>query len=188
MSASQDERVADRALTPSVEALDLMPVVEVHEALLECGGAPRWVSSMLAKRPFRTAARMHALADDVWRTLGPDDWRAAFARHPRIGAEPAAVQGALGRAWSAREQEGVAAATHETRDALAAVNHEYEARFGHIYIVCAAGKSADELLRIARTRLAHEPDAELKVAAEELRQIMQLRLAKLLAHDTGAKG
>lgn len=114
------------------------------------------------------------------------DWRSAFAHHPRIGERaPTAAQGAQGRAWSAGEQSGVTGAAESLRIALAAVNRQYEDRFGHIYIVCAAGRPAEELLRIAEGRLRNDPDRELEVAANELRQIMQLRLAKLLAHDAG---
>lgn len=173
-------------MTPSADLLDGMPSHELREALLACGGATRWVDGMLAGRPFRSAERMRAVADEVWHTLGAADWHEAIARHPRIGAQPA--HGGLGAAWSAREQGAVATSSDEARAALAEANRAYEARFGHIYIVCATGKSAEELLGIAQARLANEPETELAVAGEELRQIMQLRLAKLLAHDAGAQG
>ena len=170
----------------TVADLDAMSHAEAWGLLRECGGAPRWVEGMVARRPFGTEEKLRAAADEEWALLGPADWRAAFAHHPRIGARaPTAAQGEQGRAWSAGEQSGVAAAAESVRAELAAVNRLYEDRFGHIYIVCAAGRSADELLRIAEGRLWNEHDRELEIAAEELRQIMQLRLAKLLAHDAG---
>lgn len=169
--------------------LDRLSAEQARAALLECGGAPRWVEGMMARRPFGSDAAMHRAADEVWATLGPDDWRAAFAHHPRIGARaPTAAQGALGGAWSSGEQAGVTAADGAAQAALAEINREYEARFGHIYIVCASGKSAEELLQIAGARLGNEPDVELRVAGEELRQIMQLRLAKLVARPSGESG
>lgn len=176
-----------RVSTPlSVAALDRMPTEQAGALLHECAGTARWTAGMLARRPFVSFARIGTIADEVWATLGPDDWRAAFAHHPRIGASAGAeAQGARGREWSAREQAGLAGSAGEVRAALADANREYERRFGHIYIVCAAGKSAEELLAIARARLTNDPERELVVAAEELRQIMQLRLTRLLAHDAG---
>ncbi|MDH5234670.1 MAG: 2-oxo-4-hydroxy-4-carboxy-5-ureidoimidazoline decarboxylase [Gemmatimonadota bacterium] len=163
---------------PGVAAFDAMSVAEAEAVLLGCGGARGWVRGMLARRPFGTAARARAAADECWATLGPDDWREAMARHPRIGER--------GDARSAREQSGVAVASAEVRAALAEANRAYEARFGHIYLVCAAGKSAQELLDTARARLANDPVRELAVAGEELRRIMQLRLAQVMTHDDGA--
>jgi len=105
----------------------------------------------------------------------------AFDHHPRIGEKKAAVaQDAAGAAWSKEEQAKVAGADDRIRGELARVNEEYERRFGYIYIVCASGKGADELLSIARGRLDNDPETELRVAAGEQRKIMQLRLAKLL--------
>lgn len=170
----------------TVAALDLMSAEQAAALLHECAGTARWTAAMLARRPFGSFARTGTIADEVWATLGPDDWRAAFAHHPRIGESGGTeAQGARGREWSAREQAGVAGSAGEARAALTDANREYERRFGHIYIVCAAGKSADELLAIARARLTNDPERELVVAAEELRQIMRLRLARLLAHDAG---
>lgn len=170
----------------TVAALDRMPAEQAGALLHECAGTARWTAGMLARRPFGSFARSCAIADEVWATLGPDDWRAAFAHHPRIGESGGTErQGVRGREWSAHEQAGVAGSASEVRAALADANREYERRFGHIYIVCAAGKSAEELLAIARARLSNDPERELEVAAEELRRIMRLRLARLLAHEAG---
>ena len=117
--------------------------------------------------------------------MGEGDWLEAFSQHPRIGESlPAAGGSTTARGWSATEQSGVAAAPEETRIGLARLNQEYEARFGFIYIVCATGRSASELLDFARKRIRNDRDAELRVAAEEQRKITRLRLEKLL--DAGA--
>lgn len=136
---------------------------------------------MIAARPFASPRQALDTADRVWSGLSPADWLEAFDHHPRIGEQKAAVpQDPTGVAWSSQEQSRVANASADLRTQLAAVNAEYERRFGFIYIVCATDKSGDELLAIARSRLANTPEQELRVAGEEQRRIMQLRLAKLL--------
>jgi OHCU decarboxylase len=121
------------------------------------------------------------VADEIWWTLDAADWLEAFTHHPRIGeAQSAAPQSERASSWSASEQAGVATAAASVRSEVAAVNAAYEARFGFIYIVCASGRSAADLLEIARARLRNEPEVELRVAAEEQRQITSLRLRKLI--------
>ena len=137
---------------------------------------------MIARRPFFSVASVLRAADEVWASLGPSDWREAFAHHPRIGERTAAVQqGQTAAAWSATEQGATSAVDAQTRAELAAMNAAYEARFGHIYIVCAAGKDADELLEIARARMSNEPKRELQIAAEEQHKITRLRLRLLFS-------
>jgi OHCU decarboxylase len=167
-----------------VRALDALAPDDAATVLRACCGAPRWVAGMVAERPFETLDALLAVADEIWWALGPIDWLEAFAHHPRIGEQRAAIaQDAQAAAWSSREQAGAADAADPVRAALAEVNRAYEARFGHIYIVCAAGKSADELLAIAQARLANDPDVELRVAAEEQRKITRLRLETLFAEE-----
>jgi allantoicase len=147
---------------------------EAQDELLRCCGLHRWAQAVIERRPYETPAALRDAADRVWGSLDRDDWLEAFRAHPKIGERGAAK-------WSQQEQSGAKAASRETLDALAQVNQEYEARFGYIFIVCATGKSAEEMLAIARARLANHPDTELRAAAEEQRRIMQLRLEKLLA-------
>ena len=139
---------------------------------------------MTAARPFDSADAILETGDRVWRSLDRADWLEAFAAHPRIGDSGAGEAGRAGGAahgdWSAGEQAGVATATSTIRQRLAAANREYEARFGYIFIVCATGKSADEMLAMLEQRLENAPDAELRIAAEEQRKITQLRLSRLL--------
>jgi OHCU decarboxylase len=168
----------------TVRALDAMPAGEAAELLRSCCGAARWVAGMVARRPWGSAGAAFAAADELWWSLGPDDWREAFAHHPRIGErEGARPQAGRGAAWSAGEQAGAAGAPAAVRDELARVNEAYELRFGYTYIVCATGRSAEEMLAIARARLRNDPATELRVAAEEQRRITRLRLEKLFAEE-----
>ena len=149
--------------------------------LRACCGAHRWIEGMLAARPFGSAERAREEADRVWKRLGPADWLEAFNHHPRIGErKTVAPQDTTAAARSSNEQAQVTKASAELKKQLAHVNADYERRFGFIYIVSAAGRSAEELLSIARDRLQNDRDTELRVAAEEQRKIMQLRLATLL--------
>ncbi|HEX2190424.1 MAG TPA: 2-oxo-4-hydroxy-4-carboxy-5-ureidoimidazoline decarboxylase, partial [Longimicrobiaceae bacterium] len=136
--------------------------------------------------PFRDPAALLERADAVWRELGEADWREAFRAHPRIG-ETRAEAGQTGRerAWSAGEQAGMRSAAEAVQQALAAGNRAYEERFGFIYVVCATGKTAEEMLALLERRLANDPRTELRAAAEEQRKITRLRLEKLLAEPGG---
>ncbi len=168
-------------VSSTVAELDTMTPARAAQLLADCCGSSRWVAAMIGRRPFGSSEGVYAAADEIWRSLGPDDWREAFAHHPRIGEQrSAAQQSERGAAWAAGEQSGVERAAGDTRQALAEVNREYEQRFGYICIVCATGKTADELLAAARERLHNDPGAELQVAAEEQRRITRLRLEKLL--------
>lgn len=161
--------------------LDDLSPAEAATRLQACCGARRWIDAMLASRPFETPRRARAEADRIWNGLAREDWLEAFDHHPRIGEKKAAVaQDVTAAALSSQEQSGVASAADGIKDQLAKINANYERRFGYIYIVCASGKTAEELLDIARSRLGNDPETELRVAAEEQRKIMQLRLAKLL--------
>jgi OHCU decarboxylase len=155
------------------------------EALTACCGAHRWVSAMIARRPFASVEAVVAAANDVWRETSERDWREAFDHHPRIGErQSASEQNRRASSWSAGEQSRAASANADVQRQLVETNAEYEARFGHIYIVCAAGRSAGELLDIARSRLHNDPATELRIAAEEQRKITELRLRKLFSEAT----
>ena len=148
---------------------------EARGALLSCCASARWADGMIAGRPFADDAAVHALARRVWEGLAREDWLEAFAAHPRIGERERAV-GARER----REQAGMDSASEETRRELVEANRAYEAKFGHVFLICATGKGADEMLRAARARLGNDADAELRVAAEQQALITSLRLAKLV--------
>jgi OHCU decarboxylase len=168
-------------MSVSVAEVDDMPAERAAPLLASCCGASAWVRGMLERRPFADVESLLSAADEVWRALGPSDWLEAFAHHPRIGERHAAVaQEARARVWSTAEQAEARAAKATVRRELELNNALYEQRFGHIYIVSAAGRSADELLAILQARLSNDPETELRVAADEQAKITRLRLLKLL--------
>lgn len=159
---------------------ELQPA-EAAKEILSCCGTSAWADGMARKRPFEDEATVLITSDEVWRSLKASDWLEAFRSHPKIG-ESRAVQpkGTSSAAWSKQEQNSVAIASDELKRDLAEGNREYEEKFGFIFIVCAAGKSALEILAILRRRLQNGKEIELREAAEEQRQITQLRLKKWL--------
>jgi 2-oxo-4-hydroxy-4-carboxy-5-ureidoimidazoline decarboxylase len=150
-------------------------------ALQRCCGAEQWVTAMLRHRPFASEQELLRLAETAWLGLHREDYLAAFAQHPQIGAELSALRQRFGNTLglAAREQAGVAHADERTLLALAEGNRAYQLRFGFIFIVCATGKSAGEMLEALERRLAHAPAEELLVAAAEQAQITRLRLEAL---------
>jgi 2-oxo-4-hydroxy-4-carboxy-5-ureidoimidazoline decarboxylase len=151
--------------------------------ILPCCGSMAWARKMAARRPLQDEAALMAASDEVWRNLNESDWVEAFNSHPRIG-EPSApdpsVQRSSSLAWAMREQKEVANARGAVKMALAEGNREYENKFGRIFIVCATGKSAADLLEILRRRLRNDARTELQEAAEQQRQITRIRLRKWL--------
>ncbi len=150
--------------------------------LLRCCGSTAWARQMASRRPFADIAALRAEADRIWRALAPGDWLEAFAAHPRIGAGPAGEAGGADD-WSLREQAGMEEASDALRRRVADANRAYEARFGFIYVVCAAGRTGEDLLETLERRLHHSSEGELAVAAEEQRKITQLRLTKLIESE-----
>jgi 2-oxo-4-hydroxy-4-carboxy-5-ureidoimidazoline decarboxylase len=169
---------------PTVIELDTLSEAQAAELLRSCCGSSRWVSAMVSRRPFGNRDAVLSTADALWRGLTPQDWQEAFRHHPRIGEQrSAAEQSERAQGWSAREQAGVQRADATTRQQLAEMNRGYEEQFGWTYIVNATGKSADQMLLLARQRMTNAPDVELRVAASEHEQIMLNRLVKLLVDD-----
>jgi 2-oxo-4-hydroxy-4-carboxy-5-ureidoimidazoline decarboxylase len=149
------------------------------ETILPCNGSRAWASGMAELRPFETAFDLTCTADRVWQSLDETARQQAFDSHPRIGEHKAKAATSQSLAWSAGEQ----AAAHPdaaTQIALAAANIEYEKKFGRIFLVCASGKSAAEMLAILQSRLKNGAANELRETAEQQRQITQLRLRKWL--------
>lgn len=161
-------RIADYLNALSAEA--------VRASLTQCCGAGRWVEEMARSRPFASDAEVLEAAERAWWGLQPADWLEALARHPRIGETSKDAA-----SWSREEQSGVVKAAAEVRAALAEGNREYEKRFGHVFLICATGRSAEEMLAELRRRLGHDPARELEVAAGEQAKITRLRLEKLVA-------
>ena len=177
----------------TLDELNQLPDEEARAAFERCCGSRTWAWRMAAGRPYRNRGGLFAAAERIADKLKNTDWLEAFAHHPRIGDREALRLGApapdVGRGpaatavWASEEQQGAAAAAEATLDALAEGNRAYEEKFGYIFIVCASGKSADEMLELLNGRLANDPDTELVNAAREQRAIARLRLEKLLGKD-----
>ena len=160
-----------------LDAFNTLDEESAARELRRCCGSTRWVESMTRARPFPSADAMAEIGDAVWMSLGHADWLEAFAAHPRIGE-------AKSLGWEAQEQSATRSASAKVRERLAARNHQYETRFGYIFIVCATGKTVEEMLAIVEDRLQNDSQEELRIAAEEQRQITRLRIGKLLEPDT----
>jgi 2-oxo-4-hydroxy-4-carboxy-5-ureidoimidazoline decarboxylase len=159
-----------------------LPFEEAACEILPCCGSNAWAASMAAKRPLLDESALLAASDEIWRSLDEADWLEAFRSHPRIGESRVERSvAAQSSAWSEQEQQKAAAAEEVVKTALKWGNREYEHKFGRIFIVCATGKSASEILEILRRRLHNDDATELQLAAEEQRQIMQIRLNKWIA-------
>lgn len=142
-------------------------------------GSTRWVSAMLEARPFRDRTRLQERAAAIWMALEPSDWLEAFVAHPRLGERPAGVD--QHAAWSSLEQRGALEAGAAIRQRLAALNRAYQERFGFVFILCAAGRTAEHMVHALEARLPHEREEELQIAAAEQAAILHLRLDRLLA-------
>ncbi len=161
--------------------LNALPDEAARAALLNCFGSSTWAQRVADGRPFRDAAQLFDVAHEVWEKVGKSDWLEAFNHHPKIGERKAAVgQSAEAQRWSEQEQQSVSNSAPHLLDELANANHIYQARFGYIFIVCATGKSTEEMLALLRERLKNDVETELRVAAGEQQKITGLRLEKML--------
>lgn len=166
----------------TVAELSALPEAELHEALTACCGAPDWVRATAASRPWTSPDALLSAAERAWQGLSPAQRAQAVAHHPRLGESRAAAEvSTRASAWSAGEQAGTRAADDAVRTALAEGNRRYEERFGHTFILCASGLSAERMLEALRSRLGNDPATELEVTAHELWRITRLRLEKLVA-------
>jgi 5-hydroxyisourate hydrolase / 2-oxo-4-hydroxy-4-carboxy-5-ureidoimidazoline decarboxylase len=152
------------ALTPEAAA----------QELARCCGSKAWVQAMTARRPFSSIDQLFGAAEEIWWSLDGSDWLEAFSHHPAIGDR----EGVSG--WAKEEQSGTRDASEATRDALVELNREYERRFGHVFLISATGKTADEMLAELRARMHNPRGEELNVAAGEQAKITRLRLEKLI--------
>jgi OHCU decarboxylase len=161
--------------------LNSLPEKQAEAAFLDCCGSSEWARRMTAARPFRMVEPLFRAAETIWFSLVPGDWLEAFAAHPKIGSDmPVRSQKKQGAEWSKGEQAGVAAANNDIKEQLAGANRLYREKFGFIFIVCATGKSADEMLAICKARIGNSAATELRIAAEEQLKITDIRLTKLL--------
>lgn len=167
---------------PDIRELNSMPETDLASCLERCCGSSRWVAAMVRRRPFSDSEDLFSAAEAAAAELSDEDWLEAFSHHPKIGdVESLRSKFASTRQWSAGEQRGVESADEEILRALARGNAEYENRFGFIFIVCATGKGAREMLSILEGRLGSTREQELLVASGEQRKITRIRLEKLIS-------
>jgi len=172
---------AEGRLAARLRRFNTLPGPRAEAELLTCCGSSAWARKMVALRPFQSLDQILGASDAACAALLRDDWLEAFRAHPRIGEQKAEkAQAAVEQRWSREEQSGTGSAGHETLAVLREANARYDEKFGHIFIICASGKSAEEMLIALSQRFDHSPDEELPVAAEEQRKITRLRLTKLL--------
>ena len=167
--------------TGPAELLNALEADEAKAALLRCCGSEAWADAVLAARPFADDTTLMLAADEVWWGLREEEWLAAFGHHPRIGEDPERLRRRFGATaeWAGGEQSGVAGAGEEVLSALLKGNETYEARFGHVFLICATGLSAAQMLGALQRRLSNDPARERRVAAGEQAKITRLRLHKL---------
>ncbi|GAB3988638.1 2-oxo-4-hydroxy-4-carboxy-5-ureidoimidazoline decarboxylase [Spirosoma daeguense] len=161
--------------------LNELPSLQRKEALATCCGASAWVAEMDKLFPVESKDTLFDQADVIWFSCTESDWKEAFAHHPKIGdIDSLRAKFASTSHWTSSEQAGTASASQEILEQLAEGNRKYEEKFGYIFIVCAIGKSAEEMLNLLRSRLPNRPEDEILIAAQEQNKITLLRLKKLL--------
>jgi OHCU decarboxylase len=169
------------SLPTDVERLNSLSASEAEKELLKCCGSENWARQLVGERPFTSVKQLTETSDRIWWSLDPQDWLQAFHSHPKIGEKKSvAVTSARAQKWSEAEQSGTRDSAQSTMDALAHLNREYEQKFGFIFIVCATGKTSEEMLTNLRDRLKNDPSDELRIAAGEQAKITRLRLNKLI--------
>lgn len=164
----------------TMEDLNWLDEAALSEVLWNCCGSSAWVRGMMELFPVGSATGLYAAASLVWGEGGEEDWREAFGAHPRIG-DMESLKRKFGGTAAAAEQAGAVGAEREVLEALAEGNRKYEERFGYIFIVCATGRSAAEMLGLLRERLGNEPEEEILIAMGEQEKITRIRLEKLLS-------
>ncbi|OQP62386.1 OHCU decarboxylase [Niastella vici] len=159
---------------------------EKKKALLQqCCGSSTWVNNMIAAPPAEDLVDLLEIAEEQWYACHEADWREAFSHHPRIGdIDSLRDKFADTAQWAEGEQSSVRQASEQTLQQLAEGNEVYEERFGYIFIVCATGKTADEMLQLLNQRLYNNPEVEIGVAMEEQLKITKLRLEKLFGIES----
>jgi allantoicase len=176
----QPEIPPNRAET--LQRLNLLPRAQFNKLMMDSCGSRNWAARLADARPFPTEAALFAHADRVWSELSQNDQLEAFHHHPPIGGNRAsAKQSSAASRWSAKEQSIAQKAAPEVLSALAAANRAYAEKFGFVFLICATGKTSEEILQSLRQRMPNDPETEMRISAEEQQKITRLRLEKLLS-------
>ena len=171
-----------------IEEWNAMTADAASEAVLPCCGSHAWARALASRRPLSTLPELLAASDAAWWSLSEPDWQEAFDSHPRIGEQQAKHATGASLSWSAGEQNLAGLSDADAKTKLAEGNRAYEEKFGRIFIVCATGKTAQEMLSLLTQRMHNTPEAELHETAEQQREITHIRLRKWLAEREGAQG
>lgn len=175
------ESVVNCVYKMTLHELNTLNKQQLIEELIKCCGSASWVNRMLPFIPADDIIELLEDAEEQWWQCGEEDWKEAFSHHPKIGDVESLTKKFTSTAqWALGEQSGVSLASEETIKALAEDNRLYEEKFGYIFIVCATGKSAEEMLGILQSRLKNKPEEEILIAADEQNKITKLRIEKLL--------
>lgn len=159
---------------PTLEVINRLAFEAAEAGFFRCCGSRRWAERMAGSRPFTTETDVFTVASRLWLSLSEADWLEAFSHHPKIG-ETKPTSG-----WAAEEQAGAKSASSAVLAELAQLNETYRQKFGYVFLVCATGKSAEEMLGLLKARIGNTPDEEIRIAAGEQGKITHLRLEKLL--------
>ncbi len=169
----------------TLQELNCLPAEEARQAFLDCCASQRWAARMAAGRPYPSRADLNLSSSQIWTALSAEDWLEAFAAHPKIGGTKSRNKTSqTSRRWSTQEQNGVHRASEKTLQQLAQLNLEYQETFGYVFLVCATGKTALEILHLLRERLENDGAEELRIAANEQRLITSVRLEKMLTRES----
>jgi 2-oxo-4-hydroxy-4-carboxy-5-ureidoimidazoline decarboxylase len=169
----------------TIHELNTHPEQQLRQELFKCCGSTAWVNKMLPVFPVEDLIDLVEDAEEKWYECSEDDWKEAFTHHPKIGDIDSLKQKFASTAqWASGEQAGVNTAPEEVLKQLAEVNKQYEQKFGYIFIVCATGRSAAEMLTMLQSRLSNDPKEEIRIAADQQMQITRIRLEKLLTSST----
>lgn len=165
----------------TLHELNTLPKPQLIAELNRCCSSVAWIERMLPFFPADDLVELLEDAEEQWFKSSQEDWKEAFAHHPKIGDVNSLKEKFASTAqWASGEQSGVNSASQKVIEALAEGNKKYEDKFGYIFIVCATGKTAEEMLAMLQSRLANDPEVEIEIAADEQNKITKLRLEKLL--------
>ncbi|MBC7888136.1 MAG: 2-oxo-4-hydroxy-4-carboxy-5-ureidoimidazoline decarboxylase [Ferruginibacter sp.] len=165
----------------TLHELNILPTESLKQELFKCCGSANWVNKMLPFFPADDLVEILEDAEEQWYACTEEDWKEAFTHHPKIGdVDSLEKKFAATAQWASGEQATVNTASRDIISDLAAANESYEKKFGYIFIVCATGKTAEEMLTLLRQRLSNGPEEEIKIAMDEQNKITLLRLQKLV--------
>ena len=166
----------------TLQYLNTLTSQQLKEQLFNCCGSTKWAEQLLRKLPFNSIEELKYVSDKIWFECEKKDWLEAFTHHPKIGNVKSLEKKFASTAqWASGEQVSINAASQNVLVELKELNDLYENKFGYIFIVCATGKSAEEMLKLLKQRLPNNPEEEIKIAANEQNKITHLRIDKLFA-------